>query len=489
MTQSNSNPQKKHLLRIGQLAQKAGVSAPTIKYYVKEGLLPQPVKTSRNMAYYDESCVQRINLIKRIQKERFLPLEVIKRLIESGESYDEELELGRAILKSHKVSLSHKSVKGSQIERVSGYPLEKIMLLEEDGLIFPTIKNNIKYYDEVDLEIIGVMKRREELGLPFHLSLETVRIYRDSITRAVYQDMSLFINKILGDVPTKQAIRFLTDADDELDRFLVLFRYQRLRAFSENAIKEMNDLPANLAILNIFPVECRELPPSPPERHFFKIIYFLCRADYGSIIHLVDSDHGTPDFTVFAIFSALLKGDIAKALEMVEKSIPKPSSRVLDSTIAAMAYLTSIANAKGLSTPMYRTKKVIDHLKRIEATREERDPLISVCSRYITGAVYTLLPEVVQTGPRGIALLEKLKAQINNRKIKTHGLPQWLIRTLELEIYPALQIRINRFLANCYFKRAQYKQALTCLDKIIQIADPEGEHAEWAQMKRLKFKK
>ena len=195
MSQNRAKPKEKNLLRISQLVKKAGVSAPTIKHYVKEGLLPQPVKTSRNMAYYDDSCVERINLIKRIQKERFLPLDVIKRLIESGEYYDEELELGRAILKSHKEPVPTKLVKGSQVERVSGYALDKIMLLEEDGLIFPTVKNNVKYYDEMDLEIIDVIKRREKLGLPFHLSLETVRIYRDSLTHAVYSDIRLFIKK------------------------------------------------------------------------------------------------------------------------------------------------------------------------------------------------------------------------------------------------------------------------------------------------------
>ena len=141
-----------------------------------------------------------------------MPLDVIKRLIESGESYDEELELGRAILKSHKEPVPAKLVKGSQVEGVSGYALDKIILLEEDGLIFPTLKNNLKYYDEMDLEIIDVMKRREKLGLPFHLSLETVRIYRDSISRAVYDDIRLFIKNFLGDVPTKQVIKFLTEA-------------------------------------------------------------------------------------------------------------------------------------------------------------------------------------------------------------------------------------------------------------------------------------
>ena len=157
--------------------------------------------------------------------------------------------------------------------------------------------------------------------------------------------------------------------------------------------------------------------------------------------------------------------------------------------MATLAYLAAIANAKGLSTPMYQAKKVIDYLKRIEAVHEDRDPLVSVFAQYVTGAVYTLLPEVVETRHRGIALLEALKTQISNREIKTSGLPQWLNRTLELEIYPALQIRINRFLTGCYLDRTQHHDALECLEEIIEIADPDSEYAEWARMKRLILRK
>ncbi len=82
---------KKDLLKISQLAQKAGVSTPTVKHYVREGLIPRPVKTSRNMAYYSEADIHRIRLVKKLQKEKFLPLEVIKRLLDKGESFDEEL--------------------------------------------------------------------------------------------------------------------------------------------------------------------------------------------------------------------------------------------------------------------------------------------------------------------------------------------------------------------------------------------------------------
>ena len=115
--------------------------------------------------------------------------------------------------------------------------------------------------------------------------------------------------------------------------------------------------------------------------------------------------------------------------------------------------------------------------------------MISLFSPYVAGAIYTLLPDVVETRSKGIAWLEKLKTQIIHRKIKTGRLPQWLIRTLDFEIFPAMQIRINRFLAACYIDQAQYDGAMACLDQIIEIADPDSEHANWAQMKRLKFKK
>jgi len=45
------------LLKMSELAQRSGVSTGTIKHYLREGLLPEPVKTSRNMSYYPEEFV------------------------------------------------------------------------------------------------------------------------------------------------------------------------------------------------------------------------------------------------------------------------------------------------------------------------------------------------------------------------------------------------------------------------------------------------
>jgi len=75
---------EKKLLRISELATKSGVTPRTIRFYVQEGLLPQPVKTNKTMAYYSQDWVEKIKAIKFAQAERFLPLMVIRRILEQN---------------------------------------------------------------------------------------------------------------------------------------------------------------------------------------------------------------------------------------------------------------------------------------------------------------------------------------------------------------------------------------------------------------------
>ena len=69
---------------MSELAERSGVSAATIKHYLREGLLPEPVKTSRNMAWYPPEYVERLQTIKRLQEERYMPLRVIREVLGAG---------------------------------------------------------------------------------------------------------------------------------------------------------------------------------------------------------------------------------------------------------------------------------------------------------------------------------------------------------------------------------------------------------------------
>src|SRR5665647_3380787 len=79
----NTGTQK--LLRIGELSRRTGISTSAINYYVREGLLPPPLKTAPNMAYYDPGYIDMVNSIKILQREKGLSLNEIKDLLVQGQ--------------------------------------------------------------------------------------------------------------------------------------------------------------------------------------------------------------------------------------------------------------------------------------------------------------------------------------------------------------------------------------------------------------------
>src|ERR1044072_4883676 len=85
------NAPARELIKISELAEQADVPVATVRHYLREGLLPEGVKTSRNMAYYPPEFVERIRLIKRLQEQRFMPLRVIKELLDSADGDLERL--------------------------------------------------------------------------------------------------------------------------------------------------------------------------------------------------------------------------------------------------------------------------------------------------------------------------------------------------------------------------------------------------------------
>src|SRR5512136_2217946 len=68
-------------LLIHELAERAGISVRTIRYYIEEGLLPQPSYQGK-YSYYSPSYLDRLELI-RMLKESYLPLREIREIMNS----------------------------------------------------------------------------------------------------------------------------------------------------------------------------------------------------------------------------------------------------------------------------------------------------------------------------------------------------------------------------------------------------------------------
>jgi len=72
-------------MRMRDLEKASGVSRETIRFYIREGLLPEPERTHRNSATYTPEHLARILAIRRLKDERFLPLSVIRSLFAGEE--------------------------------------------------------------------------------------------------------------------------------------------------------------------------------------------------------------------------------------------------------------------------------------------------------------------------------------------------------------------------------------------------------------------
>jgi DNA-binding transcriptional MerR regulator len=106
------------------LCDRTGLSRQVIHFYVEQGLLPEGRKTGRNMAYYAESHVERIKLIRQLQHERFLPLRAIRAVLdEEDEGLSKEQ---RRLLVDVKHRLGSLGIAGS--DEPSLVPLQPLLL-------------------------------------------------------------------------------------------------------------------------------------------------------------------------------------------------------------------------------------------------------------------------------------------------------------------------------------------------------------------------
>lgn len=86
-------------MRIAELSHRTGIPVPTIKYYLREGLLPPGELTSRNQASYDEPHVRRLQLIRALLEIGRLPIASIKAVLAEVDAPTPNLHhaLGRAL--------------------------------------------------------------------------------------------------------------------------------------------------------------------------------------------------------------------------------------------------------------------------------------------------------------------------------------------------------------------------------------------------------
>jgi DNA-binding transcriptional MerR regulator len=208
------------LLKMSELAERSGVSAGTIKHYLREGLLggdDEVVRTSRNMAWYPPAFVERVRLIKRLQEERFMPLKVIRTILA------EEAIRERALAAGDTERLS-----AAEVHRRYEVPENVLERLAELEVLTPSSRG----YDADDVQIIEAISRFRAGGYDERLGFtvfDTLR-YREALAPLVQEEVRTLLDRLAGEVDVDRAVEIIASGAAPLRELIGAMHSKLLRA-------------------------------------------------------------------------------------------------------------------------------------------------------------------------------------------------------------------------------------------------------------------
>jgi DNA-binding transcriptional MerR regulator len=215
------------MMRMGELARASGVSAATIKHYLREGLLPEPVKTSRNMAYYPAEFVERIRMIKQLQEERYMPLRVIKDLLEEDPDRAKALiELGDRLLE-HALAGESERISAAEVRHYD-VPQEVLDRLAELEVLTPHEDG----YSPTDVRIVEAISRfraggyEERIGFTVY---DTLR-YKKAMAELVAEEVDVLMERLAGEMDPDEAMALIEAGNQPLNDLLAAMHTKALVA-------------------------------------------------------------------------------------------------------------------------------------------------------------------------------------------------------------------------------------------------------------------
>ncbi|WP_439534806.1 MerR family transcriptional regulator [Polymorphobacter sp.] len=194
-------------MRMKELEKTSGVGRETIRFYIREGLLPEPERASRNSAFYSEEHVRRLKAIKRLQEELFLPLAVIKSVLDADDGdrwlAPDAFPMLDAMLAARVGGVQAPELLADVEARLEmepgtaeGYIAIGMISVDDEGRVSGR-----------DVKLLMTLKRLVDLGfssrngfLPAHMGF-----YVELIDWVVAQEMKLFFGHLAGNVGEAEA--------------------------------------------------------------------------------------------------------------------------------------------------------------------------------------------------------------------------------------------------------------------------------------------
>lgn len=167
--------------RIDDLAQRAGITVDTIRYYQREGLLPPAERCGRTNRYSPEH-LDRLERIRDLQARRF-SLAAIKALL---------AEHRQALVEGIFTDAGGRTYTLDELIERAGIDADLAVALRSAGLLRDPTEFGRDAYDVDDLELLRTMAELHRLGLPDRALVEIGRIYAEGIETTQREIIELF---------------------------------------------------------------------------------------------------------------------------------------------------------------------------------------------------------------------------------------------------------------------------------------------------------
>jgi DNA-binding transcriptional MerR regulator len=218
-------------MRMKQLTEATGVTKATVQHYIKEGLVPRPVKTHRNMAYYNASHVNAIRLVRELQSKRFLPLSVIKQVMKGGRrglSVDEIqtlVQIDGKLFRNLQENPTMEALSLQELSARTGVRLQDIRAMERLGMVRPVTTGKKKLFTEDDIRIVECFGRLQKIGFTSELDVDAnvLKVHHDLLRILVEEEARLLTSRVTGKVPVQRIPAMVEEATAILNTIMGLF--------------------------------------------------------------------------------------------------------------------------------------------------------------------------------------------------------------------------------------------------------------------------
>jgi DNA-binding transcriptional MerR regulator len=238
-----SEPLSDSGIKIGKIIRQTGVTRATIHHYVREGLLPPPVKTSRNMALYDRSCVDRVLLIKGLQSQTRRSLAEVKQLLEEARDHEGILRLRNqleveAVRTSNSPLNPERSHSGMTLEALSertGFSAQELRQFDALDLVNTYEEDGVTKVNAADVAVADALASLAQAGFDDAHGFKPAHavIYLDALKSLLQKEVVLFLETTSMESEPEAVLAKAELGIERVTPLLLAIRRKLIREFIE----------------------------------------------------------------------------------------------------------------------------------------------------------------------------------------------------------------------------------------------------------------